>query len=326
MNTSAENYPGNPFSTPAGEQEAGNAVGLHLSRRRSRELSVPTRNVRTMRGVRGSHAEWLKVLTELDPRGAISYVSAAKWWGIPLPPWCEVSDTVHVSVPTGTMSMRRAQVTGHRVKTLPDEVWSVRGLRITSPARTWLDLARSFDVPNLTAAADFLICQYRRGQVERAQIASPAQLRAVVSAHGGMRGIQRARAALELMRNGVDSRPETLVRIALWEAGLPMPETNVRVEVSMGLGQTRNRWIDLGYRAFRIGIQYEGALHMARSQFTSDIERDAQLSARGWLTIRVTADHVRDGSQEIVSQVIAAMRSRGWRGHLEPRDARAAHL
>ncbi|MBT2514130.1 hypothetical protein [Arthrobacter sp. ISL-30] len=38
----------------------------------------------------------------------------------------------------------------------------IDGLAVTSPARTWLDLASVLDLDDLVVAGDFLVCGYNR--------------------------------------------------------------------------------------------------------------------------------------------------------------------
>jgi hypothetical protein len=52
---------------------------------------------------------------------------------------------------------------GHLLTFLPDEVVEYDGVRLTSPARTWLDLAALLTVDELVAAGDYLVCSHGPG-------------------------------------------------------------------------------------------------------------------------------------------------------------------
>jgi very-short-patch-repair endonuclease len=66
--------------------------------------------------------------------------------------------------------------------------------------------------------------------------------------------------------------------LVLIDALLPKPETQIRV----------GRWrIDLGYREFKVGVEYDGVQHWNDNRRRAhDIDRAADLAARGWFIIR----------------------------------------
>ena len=122
---------------------------------------------------------------------------------------------------------RRANVVGHLLTFRPGELMEYDGVRLTSPARTWLDLASMASVDELVIVGDSLVCSHgREFPAPREPLCTEAELRAMVADHPGIRGIRAARTALELIRVGADSQPETMMRLALVRAGLPEPELN----------------------------------------------------------------------------------------------------
>ena len=122
---------------------------------------------------------------------------------------------------------RRVNVVGHLLTFRPGELMEYDGVRLTSPARTWLDLASMAGVDELVVAGDSLVCAHGlEFPAPRESLCTVAELRATVADHPGIRGIRAARTALELIRVGADSQPETMMRLALVRAGLPEPELN----------------------------------------------------------------------------------------------------
>ena len=105
----------------------------------------------------------------------------------------------------------------------------------------------------------------------------------------GNRGVRKARVALELIRVGADSPPETRLRLALVRAGLPEPDLN---HVLWGVPARASPvlWPDAAYAEWRISIQYDGAGHGGSGQYLRDIRRESATRAYGWLEVRVAKD------------------------------------
>ncbi|MDR7157550.1 hypothetical protein [Arthrobacter sp. BE255] len=132
------------------------------------------------------------------------------------------------------------------------------GIRISTPARTWLDLAGILPLEDLVAVGDQLVRQPRPGLEYRAEPWSTLpQLNEMLRRHRKLKGIVRAREAAKLIRFGSDSAPETFLRLALTAAGLPEPELQMRIVP----GDLYSPAADMGYRAQRIAIQYDGGPH-----------------------------------------------------------------
>lgn len=102
-------------------------------------------------------------------------------------------------------------------------------------ARTWLDLASLLSIDELVAAGDSIIVEHGEDfPVPRRPLATVSDLQKIVGRHPGMRGVKKARLALDLVRVGSDSAPETMMRLALVRAGLPEPTLNVVLRNRMG--------------------------------------------------------------------------------------------
>ncbi|WP_432560032.1 endonuclease domain-containing protein [Granulicoccus sp. GXG6511] len=119
-----------------------------------------------------------------------------------------------------------------------------------------------------------------------------------------------ARRAYSHVDPGAQSPRETLLRLALTQAGLPRPVTQARIVADGRLiGQ-----VDLFYAEYGVVIEYEGGQHLTDpTQWSSDIDRYAELTRRGYTVIRVTAARMRR-PDAVVAEVLAALRARGYRG------------
>jgi hypothetical protein len=107
---------------------------------------------------------------------------------------------------THPRQVRRRDLKVMRLKQLPPHRDG-----IASPEHCWLAAASSMNLLDLVTAGDWLL-RLRRSTLVR--------LRAVVRTYSG-RGVIPARAAVELVRERVDSRRETWLRLCLVLAGLP---------------------------------------------------------------------------------------------------------
>ena len=131
------------------------------------------------------------------------------------------------------------------------------------------------------------------------------QLAAMLARHPKLKGIVKAREALELIRPGADSAPETFLRLALTAAGLPEPELQLQVVP----GDPRSPAADLGYRRYRIAIQYDGGHHLTREQQSRDNRRDETFNAEGWRYFKFNADDLADDFRSAVQRVRTALRT-----------------
>jgi hypothetical protein len=109
---------------------------------------------------------------------------------------------------------------------------------------------------------------------------------AVAAAHPGGRGLKALRAVLPLVDGGAESPQETVARLALIDAGLPAPQTQVEVFGEYGEFVAR---IDMAYDAVKVGIEYDGPQHWTDPAVRQrDIDKQFELTRLGWSIIRVS--------------------------------------
>ena len=113
------------------------------------------------------------------------------------------------------------------------------------------------------------------------------------------------------MRQGAESRPETLVRLAIADAGLPEPEVNVNVYAADGTFIGRG---DLLYRRYRVVVEYDGEQHRTDSwQYDSDIGRLDRFAASGWRVVRLTGRAFFADPATCLARIEQALVAGGWR-------------
>ncbi len=213
------------------------------------------------------------------PDDAAMYgATAATWYSLPV----EAPADFQIIVPSGTVPRRRPGLEPHE-GLRQDEAITYRGLRVTTPERTWLDLSLTLDDAELITVGDAMV---HRG------LTTPQRLIEGADAARRRRRILRARSLARLVRDRVDSPQETRLRLILTSHG-GLPEPTVNPEVADEHGE----WIgrpDLAYEDARVAIQYEGDVHRtSKKRWRADIARDEVLRDHGWEVLRVTADDFR---------------------------------
>jgi hypothetical protein len=298
--------PAHLSSVPFTVHEA-RAASLTNGRLRSSDLASAGRLLYLPAGWEFELPGLARALSAATPGAWISHVTAAVLWGLWLPGWLQDCRDLHLSKPKALPPVRRAGVVGHTVLAFDDETMVWEGMRISTPGRTWLDLARQLPLEHLVAVADQLIRQPRPGLELRTEPWTTVEaLRQMLNHHPKMQGIVKARAAVELARVGADSAPETFLRLALTEAGLPEPELQLQVVPEDPYSPAA----DMGYRRQRIAIQYDGGHHLTREQQSRDNRRDQVFSTAGWRYFKFNADDLARDFRRAVTQVRLALTSR----------------
>lgn len=211
-------------------------------------------------------------------------LTAARIMHIPLP-WPAASTTdMHVGVPAPRRALRACGTVGHKYQLRKADVRDWLGLRITTPARTWCDLAATLDVEDLVAAGDYLIHRPH-------PLATRAELADVVARHPARRGRARLLEALSLLDERAESPTESIIRVAIVRAGIRGLVVNLRITDAHG-----NVFrADLCFPAHRVIVEYQGDYHRTEPErWRKDRTRIALLTAANWHVIEIAADELAD--------------------------------
>jgi hypothetical protein len=196
-----------------------------------------------------------------------------------------------------------AGITVHSETLVPDEVTEVGGIVVTSPARTAFDIGRR--------TSNRLRAVQQLDALANATDVKDVDLEAIISRHPGARGVVRLRRVLPLVDGGAESPQETRTRLALIDAGIPAPRTQIVVRDEYGEFVAR---IDMGYEDLRVGIEYDGPQHWTNAgQCDRDVDRYSALLDLGWVIIRVSSELLRYRQATFIARVVAAMQAAGWR-------------
>lgn len=206
---------------------------------------------------------------------------------------------VEFLVPAGTAAVRRRGVIGYSGVLSAHEVVEIDGLRVTTPQRTTLDLARWLPLLDGVPAVDAMLHQ---------QLVSLDALYAGAARLRGYRHKLRLERALELADSRAESPQESRLRVRIVVyAQLPQPE--VQYVVPVANGEFR---LDLAYVEVKIAIEYDGeAHHTSADDVAYDRWRRDLLRGLGW-TFHVARSHdVLGGWMGFTGAVRRSLRSAG---------------
>lgn len=225
------------------------------------------------------------IAATLPPGVAFSHATAASIFGWPIPWRAEVCGDVHVMSTAQRGAIRRYGIVGH---TGLDSraVIEVDGLPVVSRAHTWVDLGElsvlggSYTIEDLVIAGD----QALKDGCTRAQLCG------IVHQRTSPRGKRNLVPALYLIRRGSESGGETRWRLVLYRVGLPEPLLNINVFDHAGTFLLRT---DLGWRAKRVGSEYQGAAwHDNPAAIAADSVRFGRGERGGWRLFEARSPHI----------------------------------
>lgn len=215
-------------------------------------------------------------------------------------------DTLDVAFPAPKRAQQARGIRGHKLKLRPGDLTLWNGIPVTSPARTWCDIAGLLNDEELLAAGDTLLWQ-------RHPLTVLDAIADAVRRHSGAGASALRRTEAELSAFS-DSSPESVFRHCFQLAGLPRPDVNVQLFDASGHRVAKP---DLSFSAYYESFDYEGDHHRTDAAvWQSDILRVRRLADIGWHHTRAGAADLRD-SREVIRQLAAALRAKGWDGRPE---------
>ncbi|WP_051972873.1 DUF559 domain-containing protein [Amycolatopsis japonica] len=265
--------------------------------------------VQPWRGVVVHAADLLKLptlaqaaLLAIGPPAVLSGVTSLALHGIS----AAEGAAVHLTVPYSRRVESRSGLVVHRAEFHPSDIVELDELPVFSLDRALAD--HLCDGAERTAFAALEEAMHNLTPDHRAVL--HANVRDRLLDRRDRRGIHRAQMLLALATGEAESPSESILRLIVVEAGLPVPVAQYEIGTIDG----RKLYVlDLAWPELRIALEYDGyAAHEGRQDY--DAERDARMAARGWITIRATAADLRD-PRRLLAEL---------RGAFERRTARLA--
>jgi very-short-patch-repair endonuclease len=234
------------------------------------------------------------VLLNAPQRVVVSHRTAAALWDIEIP-LQPPDDRIHVTVSTGSAVRGRADRCAHRVPFSDDDVVQRAGFPVTTPARTWRDLAMELQPAALLAVSDQLLARW----------CTTADLQAELDRRPTGRGSARARAVLPHANQLAESPMESVLRWLIHQAGLPAPVLQYRVTTPGGrfVGKADLAWI-----AERVLVEFDGNIHRERDVFVDDLRRQNGLVIEDWVILRFSSADVLGRPDEVIALIRRALR------------------
>ena len=208
-------------------------------------------------------------------------------------------------VPRGCNRLERSQVASGERDLAPEDVVTIDGVTLTTPARTALDLACLCSRYDAIAALDAF---------GRVQGVTSFDLMALLPRFRGRRGVVQARSLVPLLDARAESSGESITRLAIVDAGLPRPTPQFWVVV----GGVPTYRLDLAYPRLKIVVEYDGYdYHSEPERRDADKKRRKWLRDHGWIVIVVRKDDFDDESVRAWTQELReALDSRAHWGKL----------
>ncbi|MEV6773159.1 hypothetical protein AB0N05_31445 [Nocardia sp. NPDC051030] len=230
------------------------------------------------------HAVLVRAVVEAaSPESVVSHSSAAVLHGLPV--LRHLLERVHLTRNRQGGGRTSRQLLLHGISITDDEIVLLEGMRVTSVARTVIDLARSLPFEWAVMVGDAAL---------HADLVDSAALSEQLLRAGRRTGVQRARAVLPFLDGRSESPGESWTRVLLHQLGLPSPHPQAELWTDTGNWIAR---VDLLLPELGIVIEFDGAI-----KYQSDLrngrpleqvildekKREDRIRALGWLVVRIT--------------------------------------
>ena len=291
--------------------------GLSPWRAKAKDIHVPSRGIRVPAGHGQPLLARARPYTRLGTADTVSFYSAARIHCFKLP-----TDLENAGLPpsarllhltrNGSAAPRRKGVVGHRSALAPIEIVMLQGVPVTSMPRTLLDLAGTgaLTLDDLVVIADDLVCEHSRYQHPRTARLTLGELVHYAEQKSHAAGLPLLRKALKHVRVGVDSPPETRLRLLFGRSALPAFEANYVLIDSLGAPL----WVDLACPEYRLAVEYDGGHHLTPTQQQSDALRNERTASAGWRQLVINKLDIRNGEDWVLTRVRQVLRAQGWAG------------
>lgn len=198
----------------------------------------------------------------------------------------------------GSGSKRGERMVCHNAD-LRGAVVEVDGVPVTSPARTIVDVARSEGFAGAVCAAD---------EALNRKLCTERQLAAELDAAAGRKGIARARAVVAFADKRAQSVLESLSRVSISRAGLPMPE----LQVPFVLPDGREAVVDMFWEEWQLVGECDGSEKYGVDDGAAAVRR------------RLRAEKTRQNGLEELGLLYRGWQWQDWRNGRVPGIVRAA--
>ena len=249
------------------------------------------------------HAAMAASAASALPGTVVALASAALVHGLPLlapPPRVElIAPAGGWTGVRGGVRLHGLTLGEHESMPLPHRVGpplvSDQCVHVTTPSRTWVDLARTRPLADALAAGDAAL---------RDQLCSPEQLAAAVEGVSGLRGCRAVARALALLSPLRESPLESASYADFVDWGTPLPEMQVTIHDDDGfVGR-----VDFLWRDARVIGECDGAMkYESRGVLIAERHREQRLRDLGYTVVRWTWDELRNEPWKVRLRLLRAL-------------------
>ncbi len=250
--------------------------------------------------------ELAAAVAAVGPTAVVSHESAAYLHSIDL--LARQDHAASLTYPPRRAGTARAGVRLHAATVPAEQVTAVVGLRVTTPARTVVDLARMLEFRAGVVAAD--------SALHRNLVTKP-ELQAVLGMCAQWRGARLAADVIAFADGRAESPLESIARVAFSDCGLPPPDLQVWLG---GTTEPIGR-VDFYWRKYWTIAEVDGALKYDGSggpqRVTDQLRRDMLLREDGYEVVHFTWDQINNTPERVAASIRAAFQ-RGLRNATRP--------
>lgn len=202
---------------------------------------------------------------------------------------------VTLTRPPGGNRSARYHVRVHCALLPPDEVTVVHGMRVTTPARTVLDLARVLEFRAGVVTADSAL---------RKKLATRPELESLLAGSPRRAGNDRATEAIAFANGRAESVLESIARVVFRDCGFPPPELQVWVGGAEVVGR-----VDFLWRRYRTVVEVDGVMkYRDPARAVLQLERDRRLRDAGYEVVHLTWQDVTENPPYVATAIRSAFR------------------
>jgi hypothetical protein len=226
-------------------------------------------------------------LLHAGPRAAIAGLTALEQRG--LRGWCR--EHIHLVVPAGTHVSEMPEIRVHRShRLLESDVVQVRGMRMTTAARSALDAAR-WDRSARTAEALMIAVVQQR-------LCTPLELETALQAFVKVKQKVAIIDGVVEARGGAEAKSEADVARIMERAGFPRPRRQVEIVTTAGTRRV-DLAVDVGDSRLLI-VEVDGPRHDDEDVRLLDAVKDAAAIADGHQVLRIPASASRQHPERLL--------------------------
>lgn len=259
------------------------------------------------------------VAARMGRQVVFSHTTAAALWGLPF--IGGLPSMVHVTVPPPCRMSKKAGLHQHPSVLADDEVVEHEGVRLTSLARTLVDVARTAGFTAGVVMADHALRE------SRARLALRPAMTASADRLAGTLGVGAARRMCAFADGRSGSPGESLSRVVLHDQGVPKPTLQLPLRVPVAGRRTAKFVTDFGWEEERVVGEFDGKAKYLRYLAPNETPGDAvmrekiredAIRATDWRVVRWTWDELKQ-PDELGRKVRKVLADRtGWGSRRRP--------